>query len=109
MPLRRRHGAASEDIARCYGVGRVLLRCCSGVPPVYLRYISFVSLHRTGGPVRFPFARHNRVGFERKVMLPFHLSLHLDIDARTRRRFTEILVAAIATRPGLPASPYINM
>jgi hypothetical protein len=42
-------------------------------------------------------------------MLPFHLSLHLDIDARTKRRVTEILVAAIATKPGLPASSYINM
>jgi hypothetical protein len=59
--------------------------------------------------VRFPFARHNRVGFERKVMLPFHPVLHLKIDVRTKRRVTEILIAAIATKPGLPASPYINM
>ena len=73
------------------------------------RCTSFVLTHRTGGPARLPLARHNRVGLERKVMLPFHLSLHLDIDARTKRRVTEILVAAIATKPGLPASPYINM
>jgi hypothetical protein len=33
----------------------------------------------------------------------------MDIDARTRRRVTEILVAAIATKPGLPATPNINM
>ena len=42
-------------------------------------------------------------------MLPIHLLPHLDIDARTRLRVTEILVAAVATKPELPASPYINM
>ena len=42
-------------------------------------------------------------------MLPFHPVLHLKIDVRTKRRVTEILIAAIATKPGLPASPYINM
>src|ERR1035438_10256316 len=73
------------------------------------RCTSFVLTHRTGGPARLPLVRHSRVGLERKVMLPFHLSLHMDIDRKTRRRVTEILVAAIATKPELPASPYINI
>src|ERR1035438_7385603 len=44
--------------ARYYGVTRVLRRCCSGVPPVYLRYISSVSLLRPrrgfGSPAASP-------------------------------------------------------
>src|SRR5208283_884139 len=60
------------------------LRYTSGISPLFL-------LSRPGGSAARPLARDNGVSLDREVLLPVHLLLGPNKDARTGRGVTEFL------------------